>query len=325
MKRFLDMKISAKLIIGFMIVALLALIIGGVGIINMRTIEKAGTELYEQNAMGLKYSGNAATIFQRIRYNTLRLTTYKTETDINTGITNVTSLFDEFEVLLTNLDDVLFSKEARGNYEIITSEWEDYKSIANDEITLIQAGKSSEALKLIEDKLANVGTDIRNNFIAMTDVVATNADLKAGNNTALARTSIIIMAAVAALGLVISIILGIYISGIIGKPINEISDSAEKLALGDVDIILGTDDRKDEIGRLCDAFHRLIEGRKYQVEDVQRMAEGDLTVVVQAKSDKDVLNKSLEHFVENLNDWLSIFKAQQIRCPPEQGLFQIQA
>jgi methyl-accepting chemotaxis protein len=287
-----------------MIVALLAFVIGGVGIINMITIEKAGTELYEQNAMGLKYSGNAATTFQRIRYNTLRLTTYKTEADINAGIATVTNLFGEFETLLTNLYEVLYSKEARGNYEIIRSDWKDYKSIANDEIALVQAAKSSEALKLIDEKLSPIGTNIRNTFISMTDVVATNADLKAEHNSELARNSIIIMAAVAVAGLLISIILGIYISGIIGKPINEITDGAERLALGDVDIILGTDDRKDEIGRLCDAFHRLIEGRKYQVEDVQRMAEGDLTVVVQSKSDKDVLNKSLEHFVESLNEMI---------------------
>jgi methyl-accepting chemotaxis protein len=60
MNWFYNLKISLKLIIGFMTVAVIAGVIGVVGVYNIKTINHADTELYEENALGLEYARNAA-------------------------------------------------------------------------------------------------------------------------------------------------------------------------------------------------------------------------------------------------------------------------
>ena len=77
-----------------------------------------------------------------------------------------------------------------------------------------------------------------------------------------------------------------------------------KIAEGDIDVDnLLTDkdrmlkNRQDEIGTLASMFNKLISGTREQAKDAQRIAEGDLTVDVNLKSDKDLLGLSLRELV----------------------------
>lgn len=69
MKWFYNLKIATKLIIGFLIVAFIAGAVGVVGLLNIARITEADTLLFEENTLGIKYSGDAATYYQRLRYN----------------------------------------------------------------------------------------------------------------------------------------------------------------------------------------------------------------------------------------------------------------
>ncbi len=82
------------------------------------------------------------------------------------------------------------------------------------------------------------------------------------------------------------------------KPILQVVDAADKLAVGDVNISL-TSDRQDEVGKLVSAFNRTIENIREQCEMVRRVADGDLTVKVIPRSDKDMLGHSLYQMVRN--------------------------
>ncbi len=55
MKWFYNLKISSKLIIGFVIVAMIAGVVGITGIINIKTIDSEDTELYKLNTVPLVY------------------------------------------------------------------------------------------------------------------------------------------------------------------------------------------------------------------------------------------------------------------------------
>lgn len=55
MKWFLNKKIAVKLISSFLVVAVIAGIVGGVGLININRISDADTQLFERNALGLDY------------------------------------------------------------------------------------------------------------------------------------------------------------------------------------------------------------------------------------------------------------------------------
>lgn len=88
-----------KLVISFLIVALIAGVVGIVGLINPSNIEKADKLLYEENTLGLDYAGNAAVYYQRIRFNAVKMLLVDDNSQKDSCIANIsdyTAKADEF-------------------------------------------------------------------------------------------------------------------------------------------------------------------------------------------------------------------------------------
>lgn len=301
-KWFLNQRISNKLIIGFLIVAFIALVVGIIGIINLNSIKNSDTILYEKNTLGLKYSGSAAVNFQQLRYNMLKITTLTDENERANIKTQNDSIILTIKDLLANCDTTMVSAETKAFLKEIEKNFSDYESNINLYYDTIKTGNITEADNIVYKTLAPLGTELRDQYLALFDKVSVEADNRAVENTSISQNAVIMMVVVIVVGILLSIIFGIYIAGIIGKPLKMMSEGAEKLAQGDVDIELDIKARKDEIGKLKEAFFKVVDGRKKQVGEVRRMAGGDLTVSIQANSDKDVLNQSLSHLVDSLNE-----------------------
>ena len=62
-----NMKIGAKLIVSFIIVALITGIVGIVGIMNLQTLQKSNTLLYEKMTVPIAEVGQISTSYQRMR------------------------------------------------------------------------------------------------------------------------------------------------------------------------------------------------------------------------------------------------------------------
>lgn len=98
MSWFKNIKISSKLLIGFLIVALIAGAVGVIGLINIMKITSADKILYEANTLGIKYSSNAATYWQRLRYNAIEMILLKDDSqieDYTQKLNNFIAIIDE--------------------------------------------------------------------------------------------------------------------------------------------------------------------------------------------------------------------------------------
>lgn len=296
---FRNRQISTKLITGFLIVAVIAVLIGGVGVLNIKNMEHASTELYEKNAMSLKYSGAGASQFQEVRFHTINLATLM-PSDIATARLQLDKEVDKYEAILAQLDGLIDTGDGIAYLNDIHTYWSDYQKVMDAILRHVENGNSDLALIVIRQTLTPIGFNMVSAFQSLMDVVSENADLRAGNNSQLASLSIIIMAAAAAGGLAISVFLGLYIARLIGKPLKQMADAAEMLALGDVDVRLPAV-TKDEIGKLTGAFIKLVDERRKQAENMQRLAAGDLTIEFHAGSERDALGNSLKTLVESFN------------------------
>lgn len=77
--------------------------------------------------------------------------------------------------------------------------------------------------------------------------------------------------------------------------------AAESVSHGDLDVDV-TAEGRDEIGTLLAAMARMIEAERTTAETAGRLANGDLTVSVVARSDKDVMLLSLAEMIDKLRD-----------------------
>jgi methyl-accepting chemotaxis protein len=146
-----------------------------------------------------------------------------------------------------------------------------------------------------------------NRITALTPIPGMSWTLCAGNyesdilesvNT-LRNTIVAVSGAVALLAVLLAFALG----NIIGKPVKKLSEAAERLALGDVEVnIDGIRKSGDEVGDLLTAFGKMIENIKGQAEAAQKIAEGDLNMEIIPRSDQDVLAHSMVSVVCTLKD-----------------------
>ncbi len=85
------------------------------------------------------------------------------------------------------------------------------------------------------------------------------------------------------------------------KGFNKISEVTHELIAGNLDVDMG-EIKNDEFGRLKKDYKKLIEAQKEELKLAEAVANGDLTVNIVPRSDKDMLGYALQKMVEkNLN------------------------
>ncbi len=308
LNRFLNMRISRKLTLGFLIVTLLAVIIGAVGILNNISISLADTALYKENTLGLQYAGDAAVEFQQIRYNALK------EVWLNgSDMDSIKAAANEIEASKKKMDELFAKcketvkkKEILNYIDELNGYWKNYTPMIDQLVSYKLKGNQAEVDKLVSP-MAKQGITLRDGFLEMFNKISAEASAKSASNVANANRSNVIMIAVIIIGIILSFVLAKYISRVIAKPLGLATTVAEMLAVGDIEVSATINNdktylRKDEIGKLSAAFLKLISSTSEQIEAAKKVASGDLTVEVAVRSEKDQLGKSLSELVSSLND-----------------------
>jgi methyl-accepting chemotaxis protein len=156
--------------------------------------------------------------------------------------------------------------------------------------------------------MSKIGVTMKDSILEFMDIISRVANDSSKSNGRTAITTIIFMVLVVIVVIILSILIGMYVAGIIGKPLLLMTRLANMLSVGDIEtdwLIESSDvdlsNRKDEIGMLSAAFNQLIESTKKQVKAAQYVSEGDLTAKVEIRSANEVLGKALSNLVKNLN------------------------
>lgn len=308
MNWFYNLKISAKLIIGFLLVAIIAGIVGIVGLVNINNISEADALLYEENTLGIEYIGIASVYYQRIRFNTVKTMLLDDEEIINTCIDNVKNYFAEVDNYLSLYEGRIASEEERIYFNGLKGQWAEYVEAIKNTIELVLAGEKEEALTLVLGEIAGMGDSLMQSFQEIIDYNSDMGHERMTENEKIASVASVTMIATIIISIFVAIILGGFISRIISRPINEMVDAADKLALGDVEVNVEAK-TKDEIGSLTKSFGKMIENIREQAYAVEKIAAGDLTVELKVKSEKDVLGKKLNEMIEKNNELLGNINA----------------
>ena len=309
MKWFYNLRISLKMILSFIVVAALAGIVGAVGIININKINDLNTDMYERHTVNLS---QLVTIAQSYQITRIGLRDITINVDEETMNNNVKSINDNYEIVMETLNEfVKLIKDPRviAEYEnlinILTNEFPPYKDKV---IQLGLANKNEQAQDLVYSEGVEINNKIIKSIDELTSLKRELAATASKNNDATANTSILTMSAVIFIAVIVSIVLGIFISSIISKPVKRLVVVADKLALGDVNVNVEATTR-DEIGKLMESFSRMIENIRGQAFTAEKIAAGDMTVDVTIKSENDLLGKKLYELVENNNEVLSSLTA----------------
>jgi len=108
-----------------------------------------------------------------------------------------------------------------------------------------------------------------------------------------------------ALAFVLLAALGFALARNIAAPLQKITDAANRITRGDLDVKPQASRRTDEVGLLAQAFDRMAQSLRAMSAAAQQIAAGDLRSTVTPQSAEDQLGFAFAKMVENLRDNLS--------------------
>ena len=201
--------------------------------------------------------------------------------------------FEKYEPTITE-------KEDRDNFEKIKSTYSGvYYQFKTDLKAITNKNDKTAAL----DKMlsgAQINTDLTNDY----NQIVTLNEKYVQNTLKATDRGIVLLYSIGIPIIIFTIFLSIflirYMNKMIANKITKIVDAANEIALGNINISVDSD-TKDEVGQLADAFNNMIYGIREQVNVIETMATGDLTVKSNPRSNNDTMSLSLNKTLENLN------------------------
>lgn len=287
MNWFIDLKTRTKLLLAFglMIVLLAATI--ATAIHGIRSVENVSTiarkfsaldsNLHEQRALLLAMT---ATDDRAASEEILKVMNQrKREND---------QLLEEVRTLYRDRSE---AAGALDEFAVIRASYNETRD--TQEIPLILEGRTGEAWDLglgLQAQRFRTMVDIENRLLA--DAVA-----RANRE---ARRMVITFAIVGGGASLVAVLLVIFLAGLIARPLDEISASAERIAQGEISGIAPAGDRRDEVGVLRKAFARMTEYLQSAAAAADRISSGDLQAKIDPRSSGDVLGVAFVKMADNL-------------------------
>jgi methyl-accepting chemotaxis protein len=298
MQWFYNMKIGKKLILSFILVAAIAGLIGWQGLKGMELVKANLDSMYTDNFVPVVNLDDASGALLILRGDVWKMaairdldqrTKLKEDVDLQTVTIN-----GSIEKYLKSEP----SKEEMDQYAKFAESWKQYQQSVTAGIAQFMKMDDANGLNTLVT-LQPISTACRQSLIDLIDINAKIADKSKEQADAEAASTRKAMLLVLFIGVLVSIGLGVFISRIIGRPVNELAAAADKLSLGNVNVRVEATS-SDEIGDLTRSFGKMVENIRENAEHAQAIAKGDLSIEVNPKSTDDALAVSMKQVVESL-------------------------
>lgn len=329
------MKIGKKIILGYLLVVGLMLIIAGVTgtflIVNSVTSSAA----FEDYGVQQGNVGRWAYYFQRSSTLVREALIYGSSDPVQ--LEDRISSYEENQVeakaIEAEIGQALKDPSLVSMYNQVVSEMEQVRTIRSQSVTMMRAndfGGASRNLSDTSDITAKVTEDVHTLFEEM------RADGNAIMHTSqvLMIVGISVCAGVTAIGVALSLVLGVRIGNGISRPVSEVQQAVLKLSNGDLSVRVHIDpNRKDEIGVLSNAYNASVQTLDEYVHTisttVNSLSRGDFSAeeISGFKGEFQKIQDSVNSFLTAINDTFSQITqaSQQVAQGADQGASGAQA
>jgi methyl-accepting chemotaxis protein len=303
-----NLKVSVKLISGFCIVAALTIIVGILGVTSLISTDSAYFDGIVENGYPLATMGDALLGLQSACTKLVILLQSDNDEASRTVEASMFGFLEEFELSIEKYRDSVTSADVRQPFE---EGIRIYESSVKPEFSNAAANKARLSETEIEALVIAVNATIdgvAEKFAESMDAKLANLDKLNIDNTANSKRTFAIVLIICIISAGIALFLGFYISGIISKPLKTLSAFMKRagttgdisLSPEDVKIIQNFSLIKDEVGQTIASSAQFVGHISNSANNLDLIANGDLTVNVDTLSDKDVIGISLSKMVDSL-------------------------
>jgi methyl-accepting chemotaxis protein len=267
------LKLQPKLMMGFLSIALVAVMIGVVGIFTNKKIIDADREMHEKISVPLVYLNAISTNFERARSAYGAAVLESDPRKIRLDIERRKENSKEIAINIAAYEKTILTDEGRALYDrFIQNRVNLIRDVEKVE-SLAMENKDEEAIRFMNEGSLN-RTVIEEQNIIQAMVASKNAlgAQLALSNARLATASTDTMITAILLGVLVAIGIGMLMSRMITQPLVEALDSANRVAEGDMTVVLHSRSN-DEVGQLVDALSNMVRRVSDVIADVHLAAD----------------------------------------------------
>ncbi|NLJ40084.1 MAG: methyl-accepting chemotaxis protein [Clostridiales bacterium] len=330
MKRwFENRKIGFRIMAGFLLAIIIAVIVGGFGIVSLQTVNGSYKVSYTDTVTALECTERISSSFQGIRMNLYGVVLSDVQKEKESYVEKINAFKQEIDIGLNRYRDMLGNypeaevareREFLENVQDRLIEFGEKRLEFLDELAM-DASRRTAAFEGLKDggEIISLASRVDKAIEELIEYNRAHAESRIKANANLMSNTRLIMIIVVIVGIILATFMALYISKDIIIQIRHIVKATEALALGDVNVQV-VDNRRDEFGVVAKAFKEMVANIRDQAQTAEMLAAGDLTVDANIRSDKDILGQKLHEIIVQNNNILNdiISAADQVAAGSRQ-------
>ena len=306
---FKNLKIRAKLIVGFAILLALTLVVGIIGIAGMNSANKSSEFIINRS-----YAGSLAAAQMRENLSSMKAQLYMGLLAVETGdnamfdsvVDSLRQHGSDFRSLQTTYTATMLADDEKDAalFAALSSAYTTTSTSCGDFLNAISSG-DTEAIQSTFNTLINNLTVLGKASDDMLDYNKSATLDYVADSQALSKkmTVTLLIAMVISCGAAVVLTYMIAIS--IARPSRALAAAAKRIASGDINVHLDIEERRDEIGALSIAFRGIIEVFLRQAECLDAIAGGNYTVSISPSSHDDIVGEAILNILSNSNKMMN--------------------
>ncbi|MGE5352127.1 MAG: methyl-accepting chemotaxis protein [Acidobacteriota bacterium] len=302
MKWFYDLRISIKMLISFILVALIAGIVGYLGISNLKRANDSDIALYQYNTVPLSIMIDLTDNFQRMRANGLELMIAKTQEEHQNAINSISARAADIEKNKNALKKTVIADDVRAKVDNLEAAYKEFDDLFLVFVGSCRSGDDVSAEALWKNDLNSVRVKLQNTILDLKETYINRARIRSEINTAEANNTVRNMLIYVIIAMIIAVLLGFIVAREISTPLQKAIAIIKEMSKGHLSVRMNIN-TKDEIGDMARTLDEFSENlQKAVVGTLIKVSEGNTEINFKAEDDKDEIAPAIQRLVKTIRD-----------------------
>jgi len=193
MRWFYNLKISVKLIVSFIIVAIISGVVGVIGISNITRINYNDTVLYENMTVPLSEVADMARWFQRARVNARDLILYDDPDDNREAYEEVQTYLNNVDVNAESFEKTIIQEEVLEYFQMFEEAMDKFRKDIDILLEICLENRDDEAFAFTKGEMQIDADEVRESVDKLIELKVNGAQNQTHSNDAAANTAVVTM------------------------------------------------------------------------------------------------------------------------------------
>lgn len=300
--------IRTKLIIGFSIVAGLAILLGVVGVVSLTKTAANNAKIYENSAVPIEYLSGIQNAYQQSRVSVRDMIRANSKDEMQPSVDIITQQREDAGEMTEKVRDFVENDE---DLQAAFDQFIEARTLYGEQLDeIIELGLANSDFvslsMLAEEKLSGTGkvvpagsftqasTKYRESFDQLQNAFLASGKNVVDQSAASATTSIIFMSALVVMVGVAGVTIGLLVSASISNPVKKSLNMIREMSKGHLSMRMHIDSQ-DEVGQMAKAMDSFADDLQTKViGTMQKIAAGDMTAVLEQYDNEDEVTPALK-------------------------------